>query len=214
MTQAPQFDVSRLLEILRVQSTQMIDKCFKWFEHANVDTSGLIEQIDHLEANVDRQTNQMMRSLQLAVLNFWMAERIQLPPGEILYWSTVTKAIESASDLAVAIAHTAPIVPHSDFETLKRHLLKLAKTTSDLYSRSVSTFIEHDTIEAHKILIEERINSEASQTRWTMETVTEMNTNVALVIRHLEKISAYSRKIAEATLDCASARTAYRDMEE
>ena len=44
MTQSPQFDVHRLLEIIRVQSSRMVSECFSWINHDDVDVDEMTEE--------------------------------------------------------------------------------------------------------------------------------------------------------------------------
>lgn len=211
MSQAPKFDVNRLMEIIRVQSTKMVTNCFQWIKDESIDTEQLYAMMSDWEIIIDRQSNQMMRTLQLSLFDFWMAEKVNLPMSEILYWSTVNKAAESAADLAFAIASLAPIIASIRLSnTTRNDLYKLAQKSSNLFSKSMKSFLLADKNEAHNVLVEQAETSIKIQQKWPFETVEGLSTNVTLMIRHLEKIAIYARKIAEATIDCEAARIAYQ----
>ena len=210
MTQSPQFDVHRLMEIIRVQSSRMVSECFSWINHDHVDVDEMTENINSWETILDRQSNQMLRTLQLSILDFWMAEKVNLPMSEILYWSTVTNAAESAADLAVMISELAPIIDQAQLKPdVRKNLYNMGKQAEDLFSRSMRSFIRRDYQEAHAVLADQAKSSLTFQKRWPIEAVDEMQSNSALVVRNLEKIDSYARRIAEATIDCGAARVAY-----
>ena len=92
----------------------------------------------------------MMRTLQLSLLDFWMAEKVNLPMAEILYWSTVNKAAESAGDLALAIASLAPIIrpihidekEKNDLHTLGNQCLFSVKRESVLIKNQLRKILD------------------------------------------------------------------------
>ncbi|MHA2252317.1 MAG: hypothetical protein ACXAD7_18270 [Candidatus Kariarchaeaceae archaeon] len=211
MASAPKFDVQRLMEIIRVQSTKMVSNCYTWIADDKVNSEELYELMNDWETIIDRQSNQMMRTLQLSIFDFWMAEKVNLPMSEILYWSAVNKAAESAADLAVAISAVGPMLGSSNISArVSKDLRNLGDKSNDLFSRAMKSFITADYEEAHRVLKEQGKSSATIQQKWPIEAVEGLSTNITLVMRHLEKIGSYARKIAEATIDCESARIAYQ----
>lgn len=202
MTQAPKFSANRLLEIIRVQSCKMIEKSFQWLVDETINNDDIIDRMHRWEIVIDRQTNQMMRTLQLALLDFWIADQVGLPMSEILYWSTVTKSAESVADLAVAIAHLSKNIT-MDTETMemRKNLHNWGISVTDLYSRSMKSFIHDDYQESYLVLEEQAKKSITIQKKWPIDSQNIEN-NLILVMAYLEKITGHARKIAEASIDC------------
>lgn len=214
MTQAPKFQVDKLLEIIRVQSTRMMDMCHQWIKDDSIDLEKLASEMHQLELTLDRRANQMIRTLQLSVLDYWMAESVNLPMPEIIYWSTVTKATENAADLTVAIAKTAPTTNMINLPpNIRNELFELGEVVTQLFSRALSSFIQNDSGEALQVLEEQAKTSATTQIKWPIASADQLGASTTLIMRHLEKISAYARKIAEATIDCEAARVAYLSSE-
>ena len=208
MTETIKFEVTRLMEILRVQSKRMITNCLKWITDPDVDKDELINLMEQWEIAVDRRTNQMMRTLQLAQLDFWIADRVNLPMAEILYWSTVTKSVESSADLAVAIAYISKEVDISHVDkTILKQIYEMGENVSNLYSRSVKSFIEDDYMESYLVLEEQSKFSTIIQKKWPTS-ITKYSESFIRVMVYMDKISAFSRKIAEASIDCEGAKHA------
>jgi phosphate uptake regulator len=210
MTQAPKFEVDRLMEIIRVHSTRMVANCYKWIKDLEVEPDELYAKMSDWEVILDRQSNQMMRTLQLSLLDFWMAERVNLPMAEILYWSTVNKAAESAGDLAFAIASLAPILrPIQIDNRVKSDLHTLGNQSSKLFSKAMKAFISADSEASYLVLQEQAKSSTTIQQKWPIQSVEGLSSNATVMLRHLDKIGTYARKIAEATIDREAARVAY-----
>lgn len=207
MTQSIKFEVTRLMEILRVQSKKMLSHCFDWILDETVNKEEMIELMDRWEVSMDRQTNQMMRTLQLALLDFWIADHVKIPMAEILYWSTVTKSVESSADLAVAIAHTSAQIDISKTDRkVLEDLYKMGEKVTDLYSRSLKSFIKDDYLESYDVLEEQAEISIIIQ-KQLPTSIDQFNESFVLVLVYLDRISAQARKIAEASIDCEGAKT-------
>jgi len=208
MTDAIKFEVGRLMEILRVQSKRMVSNCLEWITDETTDTEELIDLMDQWEIAVDRRTNQMMRTLQLAQLDFWIADKVNLPMAEILYWSTVTKSVESTADLAVAIAHTSREVDIDQIdEKAKLQISEMAANVTKLYSQALKSFIEDDYMASYQVLEEQSKTSTTIQKKWPTS-IDHYSDQLILVMVYLEKISSHARKIAEASIDCEGAKRA------
>jgi len=210
MTQSPKFAVDRLLEIIRVQSTQMMQKCYTWLLDESVDRKALYRELFFLESSLDKRSNQMIRTLQLSILDYWMAENVGLPMAEILYWSTTTKAAENAADLMVAISEIATTIDPSTIEqAVREEMNNLGELVTNLFSTALRSFIENDFEAAHQVMEEHDMLSAKTQKKWPITEFRALGGNMILLLRHMEKISVYARKIAEATIDCEAARVAY-----
>ncbi len=210
MTQSPKFAVDRMMEIIRVQSTQMMEKCYTWLKDSSVDRKALADELHLLEASLDKRSNQMIRTLQLSILDYWMAENVNLPMAEILYWSTTTKAAENGADLAVAIAKASSTIDLSGIDKeLLNQIYELGEMTTGLFSKALAAFINHEYEVAHEVLETISKHSATAQRKWPVSKITDLDGPMILIIRHLEKIGVYARKIAEAVIDCESARVAY-----
>lgn len=209
MTQAPKFDVYRLLEIIRVQSERMVLNSISWLTKKIANYDKVVEQIKEMETTLDRHANQMMRTLQLSILDFFMAEKVNLPMAEILYWSSVTRSVESASDLTVSIAELGTMIDKSKLpKKFVEDLVNLAIKIKDLYSDSMKSFINDDYELAHDILNQLINKSITDHKKWPIQIDHSTEPVLYLVIRNLEKIAVYTKKIAEASIDCESAKIA------
>lgn len=208
MTQSPIYEVNRLLELIKVKSTRMVSRCYMWMTNPSIDKKSLISSLENGETELDRLSYHMMRTLQLCILDYWMAEQVNLQLSEVLHWSAVNRSAESATDVALSIARVAPSFEESTEEEKQvlSELSTLGDTLSDLYTRALNAFIKSDYKDSHKILNIQEKHSITRQGKWPVMVKSTDNPDLVVITRNLDKIGVYIRKIAEATIDCESAR--------
>jgi phosphate uptake regulator len=208
MTQSPIYEVNRLLELIKVKSTRMVSKCYKWMNNPSIEKSSLILNLENGETELDRLSYHMMRTLQLCILDYWMAEQVDLQLSEVLHWSAVNRSAESATDVALSIARVSTSFEETTDEEkeILNELSILGDTLSDLYTRALNAFIKSDSKESHKILNIQEKHSITRQGKWPVMVKSTDNPDLVVITRNLDKIGVYIRKIAEATIDCESAR--------
>ena len=208
MTQSPIYEVNRLLELIKVKSTRMVSRCYMWMNNPSIDKASLISSLENGETELDRLSYHMMRTLQLCILDYWMAEQVNLQLSEVLHWSAVNRSAESATDVALSVARVSTSFESATDEEklILEELSDLGDTLSDQYTRALNAFIKSDYKESHKILNNLELTSITEQRAWPVIVGSTNNPDLVVIARNLDKIGVYIRKIAEATIDCESAR--------
>ncbi len=208
MTQSPIYEVTRLLELIKVKSTRMVSRCITWMKDPSIEKTSLISNLEKGETELDRLSYHMMRTLQLCILDYWMAEQVNLQLSEVLHWSAVNRSAESATDVALSLVRVSTSFenPTDEERQILDVLFDLGKTLSDLYTRALNAFIKSDYKESHKILSIQEQHSITKQGKWPVKVRSTNNPDLVVITRNLDKIGVYIRKIAEATIDCQSAR--------
>ena len=135
-------------------------------------------------------------------------ENTKLELSEVLHWSAVTRSAESAANVAVSIASLSSEFTSTDKESKNaiNELREFGDTISDLFTRSLKSFISHNSEDAHKVLDKQAEYSVTLLDNWPIDLIDEPTGKILLLVRNLEKISVYARKIAEATINCEASR--------
>jgi phosphate uptake regulator len=171
-------------------------------------TSGDIasaKDIFERESSVDRLYFLIRREIVSALENPTFLKELDMKTHEVLYVYPVAKSLEKIADHCEGIAESCIELDKKDFEDeIKEYLQKYSEKGLEIHTQAIQGFLSKKLDLAFKaIKIYEKLRQEIAEKKFKRKRSTDIDVEIQLQIveRHLDRICGYGADIAEMAID-------------